>query len=167
MKINKIFSLFKLSLLVFIFCMLGCTVNNSTVTLKDLKVEYKTNPLGIENTNPRLSWKIIDKNNTRGQKQTAYQILVASSLANLNDDIGDFWNSEKVATNQSVNTTYKGKKLESAKQYFWKVKVWDASGSPSNWSEPAHFSMGLLQQSDWKGDWILKSDQKKNRLQLV
>jgi alpha-L-rhamnosidase len=103
----------------------------------------------------------LDGNQTRGQKQTAYQILVASSLELLNDNTGDVWDSGKVETNQSVNNVYQGTELESAKQYFWKVKVWDKDGAVSNWSEPSHFSMGLLQQSDWKGDWILKSDQKK------
>ena len=134
---------------------------SATVNVVDLKTEYKTNPLGIDNTSPRLSWKLVEDNQTRGQKQTAYQILVASSLANLNANNGDVWNSEKVTTNQSVNNTYQGKPLESAKQYFWKVKVWDKNGNATKWSEPANFSMGLLKQKDWKGNWILKSNQKK------
>ncbi|GAA4950534.1 glycoside hydrolase family 78 protein [Algibacter agarivorans] len=117
--------------------------------------------MGIDNTAPRLSWKLVEVNQTRGQKQTAYQILVASSLDVLSHDKGDVWDSGKIETNQSVNNTYQGNTLESAKQYFWKVKVWDASGNASHWSEPATFSMGLLNQEDWKGDWILKSDQKK------
>jgi alpha-L-rhamnosidase len=117
--------------------------------------------LGIDNTSPRLSWKLDQENPVRGQKQTAYQILVASSLDNLESNKGDLWDSGKVDSNQSVSLTYQGNELASAKQYFWKVKVWDKDGNASNWSEPAKFSMGLLKQSDWKGDWILKSDQKK------
>lgn len=133
----------------------------TTVEPIDLKCEYKTNPLGIDNTVPRLSWKLIENKQTRGQKQTAYQILVASSLDNLNNDIGDVWDSGKIKTHQSVNNLYNGNTLESAKQYFWKVKIWDAAGLVSSWSNTAKFSMGLLKQSDWKGDWILKEDQKK------
>jgi alpha-L-rhamnosidase len=152
--------LFKLLLFVLVIFITGCD-SNSEISLTDLKCEYRTNPLGIDNTSPRLSWKLLDGNQTRGQKQTAYQILVASSLELLNDNTGDVWDSGKVETNQSVNNVYQGTELESAKQYFWKVKVWDKDGAVSNWSEPSHFSMGLLQQSDWKGDWILKSDQKK------
>ena len=131
------------------------------VEVNDLRCEYRLNPLGIDNTIPRLSWILSQENFTRGQKQTAYQILVASSLDNLESNKVDVWNSGKVDSNQSVNITYAGKELQSAKQYFWKVKVWDKDSDASNWSEPAKFSMGLLKQSDWKGDWILKSDQKK------
>lgn len=134
----------------------------SKVSLTDLKCEYRTNPLGIDNASPRLSWKLVERSQTRGQKQTAYQVLVASSLENLKNNTGDVWDSGRVETNQSVNNTYQGLALVSSKQYFWKVKVWDKDGIPSNWSDHAKFSMGLLKQSDWKGDWILKSDQKKS-----
>ncbi|AJR04979.1 family 78 glycoside hydrolase catalytic domain [Siansivirga zeaxanthinifaciens] len=127
----------------------------------DLKCEYKTNSLGIDNTTPRFSWKLVDANNNRGQKQTAYQVLVASSLDNLKNDLGDLWDSGKFDSNQSVNNRYNGIPLVSTNQYFWKVKVWDATGMASHWSEPATFSMGLLNASDWKGDWIHKLDQKK------
>lgn len=141
-------------------CFTGCN-SSSTFVLADLKCEYRTNPLGIDNTTPRLSWRIIEEKNTRGQKQTAFQILVASSLSNLEDDNADVWNSGKVNSNQSVNVTYKGADLESSKQYFWKVKVWDTNGESSQWSNPAKFSMGLLKPSDWKGDWIYKNNQNK------
>lgn len=148
--------------ILFVLVMLMSKCSSVTqVELVDLKCEYKTNPLGIDNTAPRLSWKLVDDTKTRGQKQTAYQILVASNLENLDSDNGDVWDSEKVDSNQSVNNTFQGSQLESAKQYFWKVKVWDTNGNVSNWSDYGTFSMGLLKQSDWKGDWILKSDQKK------
>ena len=133
----------------------------SNIVLKDLRCEYRVNPLGIDNTSPRLSWKLEDESNVRGQKQTAYQILVASSLEHLNDNKGDIWDSGKVETDKSVNNIYQGNPLASAKQYFWKVKIWDVSGAASAWSESAMFSMGLLNENDWKGDWILKEDQEK------
>ncbi len=139
----------------------SCQSKSNDITIEDLRTEYRVNPLGIDNTSPRLSWKLQQENPVRGQKQTAYQILVASSLENLKNNTGDVWDSGTVDSNQSVNNTYKGGELQSAKAYFWKVKFWDKDGNASNWSEPAKFSMGLLQQSDWKGDWILKSDQKK------
>ena len=152
--------LFKL-LLVTLFISLTSCYSESGVLIIDLRCEYRINPLGIDNTSPRLSWKLKQDNPVRGQKQTAYQVLVASNLENLENNIGDFWDSGKVESNQSVNNTYQGSELQSAKQYFWKVKVWDKDGNASNWSDYGKFSMGLLKQSDWKGDWILKSDQKK------
>ncbi len=153
--------LYKSLFILFIsFTISNCT-SSTSIKVTALKTEYKTNPLGIDNTSPRLSWTIIEENQTRGQKQTAFQILVASSESNLNDNMGDMWDSGKTETNKSVNNKYKGKTLESAKQYFWKVKVWDATGNPSDWSENGIFSMGLLKKEDWKGEWILKPDQKK------
>lgn len=144
------------------FVMLSCSTSKaSNIEIAYLKCEYKTNPLGIDNVAPRLSWKLTQEHPERGQKQTAYQILVASSLEHLKSNIGDAWDSGKVTSNQSVNATYKGAALASAKHYYWKVKIWDKDGAASKWSAPAHFSMGLLQQSDWKGDWILKADQEK------
>ncbi|MBC3758677.1 family 78 glycoside hydrolase catalytic domain [Hyunsoonleella sp. SJ7] len=148
-----------LSLALVIITLSSC--KPSSVKLTDLRCEYRTDPLGIENASPRLSWKLVDETATRGQKQTAYQILVASNLDNLNNNTGDLWDSGKVKSNQSVNNTYQGAPLASAKQYYWKVKIWDKGGAVSNWSDPASFSMGLLNQSDWKGDWIMKPDQKK------
>ncbi|APY11612.1 hypothetical protein BWZ22_10320 [Seonamhaeicola sp. S2-3] len=142
------------------FIALSCS-DETTIEVFDLRCEYKINPLGIDNTAPRLSWKLKQENLERGQKQTAYQILVSSSLEKLKNNNGDVWDSGKVTSNQSVNNTYQGNALQSAKQYFWKVKIWDKDGNASKWSEPAKFSMGLLKPSDWKGDWILKPDQKK------
>jgi len=152
--------LFKLLLLTLVMCLTSCD-SESKVALIDLRCEYRTNPLGIDNTAPRLSWKLLEDNQERGQKQTAYQVLVASSLDKLKNNTGDVWDSGKVESNQSVNNTYQGTELESAKQYFWKVKIWDKDGVASKWSDYGKFSMGLLKQSDWKGDWILKSNQKK------
>ncbi|SMC79896.1 family 78 glycoside hydrolase catalytic domain [Cellulophaga tyrosinoxydans] len=144
----------------FIF-LASCASSASKVSVSNLRCEYRTNPLGIDNTSPRLSWKLLENNQTRGQKQTAFQVLVASSLEELESNNGDVWDSGKVESNQSVNNVYQGAELESAQQYFWKVKIWDKDGVASNWSDYAKFSMGLLKQSDWKGDWILKEDQKK------
>ena len=87
--------------------------------------------------------------------------MVASSLENLINNIGDVWDSGKIESNQSVNNVFKGENLESSKQYFWKVKVWDVAGNISKWSKVAHFSMGLLEKDDWKGEWIYKKDQNK------
>ena len=153
--------LFSFFALVFSISIFSCS-KPSAIKITDLKCEYRTNPLGIDNTTPRFSWKLTEENKTRGQKQTAYKMLVASSLDNLDNNIGDVWDSGKVESNQSVNNTYAGGNLESSKQYFWKVKVWDVSGQESGWSDTAHFSMGLLNKDDWKGEWIYKKDQNKN-----
>ncbi len=135
---------------------------NAQLKLTDLRCEYRINPLGIDNVNPRLSWKMLDASNTRGQKQSTFQVLVASNLKTLNKDKGDLWNSGKILSDQSQNNVYAGIALASNQECYWKVRVWDAAGNVSDWSEPARFSIGLLNPNDWKGDWIYKADQTKN-----
>ena len=118
----------------------------------DLKCEYAVNPLGVDTLKPRFGW--ILESLRRGQSQSAYQVQVASSPENLKKDIGDKWDSGKVASDRSVNVEYGGKALSSVEQCWWKVRVWDQNGEVSAWSEPATFEMGLLKQSDWQGEWI-------------
>jgi alpha-L-rhamnosidase len=121
------------------------------IVVGDLKCEMLTNPKGIDVTQPRFSWQINTRE--RGVRQTACQIIVASSLAKLAANEGDLWNSAKVNSSQSVLVDYAGKKLTSRMECFWKVKVWTNKGE-QDWTQPASFTMGLLQQSDWKAKWI-------------
>ncbi len=121
----------------------------------DLRCEYRTNPLGIDAVAPRLSWKLEALNPAaRGLGQSAYRILAASSEARLVRNNGDFWDSGKVDQARSIHVAYAGKPLTSGALVWWKVQVWDNDGNPSNWSEPAHWSMGLLASGDWKAKWI-------------
>ncbi|HEX5790231.1 MAG TPA: glycoside hydrolase family 78 protein [Luteolibacter sp.] len=117
-----------------------------------LRCEYLANPLGIDQTQPRLSWQPTAA--ARGQKQTAYQILVASTPGLLAKDSGDLWDSGQVASDQSIQLVYGGKPLSSGQACHWKVRVWGKDGKASVWSKPAMWSMGLLADSDWKADWI-------------
>ncbi|MGC9086716.1 MAG: family 78 glycoside hydrolase catalytic domain [Thermoproteota archaeon] len=119
---------------------------------KILYCEYSTNPLGVETTNPRFSWVLESSN--RDEVQTAYQILVSDSISSLCKDMGNIWDSKKVNSNESINVVYNGKRLESDKTYYWKVRVWDREGRMSNWSEMATFHTGLLNPEDWKARWI-------------
>jgi len=118
----------------------------------DLTCEYTDNPIGIESLSPRLSWKL--KSDQKGQKQTAYRILVSSTWDLLNSDSGDIWDSNKLRSDQSVNILFSGLPLESGKRYFWKVKAWDVNDVEGNYSEPAWFEMAKLSDEDWTAKWI-------------
>lgn len=117
-----------------------------------LRCNYLYNPLGVETPRPALSWVLFSQE--RGQRQTAYRILVATGKDLLNDDIGDAWDSGVVHTDQSIQVIYEGKELESRRRYYWKVKVWDRDGIASDWSDVAYWEMGILDQSEWIGQWI-------------
>ena len=99
-----------------------------------------------------MSW--ILQSDVRGQKQTAYRILVAQSEASLAADRGDLWDSGKIQSGQSIQIEYAGKPLLSRVQCYWKVQVWDKDDRPSAWSPPARWSMGLLRPQDWQAQWI-------------
>jgi alpha-L-rhamnosidase len=120
-----------------------------------LRCEYLENPLGIDAAQPRLSW-ILDSTE-RGQKQTAYQILAASSADLLKKDRGDLWDSGKISSDQTTFVAYDGKPLAARQACFWKVRSWGQDGKPSPWSKPARWEMGLLKTDDWQAQWIART----------
>jgi alpha-L-rhamnosidase len=117
-----------------------------------LRCEYLENPLGIDAVSPHLSW--ISDDAQRNWKQSAYEIVVASNRESLRAGKGDVWDSGKVDSGESVGIGYQGPALESRKRYYWKVRVWDASGQVSESAEDAWWEMGLLRATDWKAKWI-------------
>lgn len=133
----------------------GSTAFTSISTLQpfDLKCEYLNNPLGIDVAQPRLSWKMGSTTATRGLRQTAYQILVASTPTLLAADCGDLWDSGSIDSAESVNIVYDGKLLSAGQTCFWKVRFADAQGVWSSWSTSASWRMGLF-AADWKARWI-------------
>jgi alpha-L-rhamnosidase len=121
-------------------------------TVGGLRCEYLVDPQGIDVEKPRLGWVITS--DVRGDAQTAYQVLVATTPQVLDRGTGDLWNSGKVDSAESVQVSYQGQPLTSLRACYWKVCVWDARGNASSWSKPAQWSMGILQQGDWKAKWI-------------
>lgn len=119
----------------------------SVIKLDDLRCEYMTEPLAIDNIEPHFSWKMTSRQN--GSHATAYQLLVATDIKKLNEDDADLWNSGKVDSEVSTGITYQGKELSARVHAYWKVRVWDTDGKPSKWSRPASFGIGLLSDSDW------------------
>jgi alpha-L-rhamnosidase len=136
-----------------IYITLGCgTREPSTMRVNTLRCEYLEDPLGIGETAPRLSWMLSAEDYARSQ--TAWRILVASSPENLADDNGDLWDSGKRQEDQTTQIVYDGKPLTSRIQCYWKVMSWDEAKRPTQWSEPAEWSIGLLERNDWEAEWI-------------
>jgi len=132
-------------------CFAG-TADKRKITVKELYCEYVQNPLAIETSQPRFSW--IMESSQRSQMQSAFHIIVASTAEKLAREIGDKWDSGKIASDHSVNIIYRGKRLSSGEKCYWKVRVWDKDGQGAIWSETASFEMGLLQEGDWQAKWI-------------
>ena len=133
--------------------MLLAGICSAAVTTKNLRCEYLADPLGIDAGSPRLSW--ILASDQRAERQTAYQVLVASSAEQLNGDTGDLWDSGKVASDESAQIAYAGKGLVSRERCFWKVRAWDHDGQAGAWSSVAQWQMGLLAPTDWNAQWIV------------
>lgn len=149
-------SAFHLILALGVLFLSGFTVpqkKNALPVPVNLRCEYLVDPLAVDTREPRLSW-IVEAGTTRGVKQSAYQLLVAGTAANLGANHGDLWDSGKIASNQTIQIEYKGKPLKSRQQAFWKVRIWDQNGKPSAWSNPARWGMGLLEPADWTAQWI-------------
>ncbi|WP_407572857.1 family 78 glycoside hydrolase catalytic domain [Deinococcus altitudinis] len=125
---------------------------STSLSLQHLRCEHLLDPLGIDALTPRLSWQLHSEK--RSQRQTAYQILVASDLENLQADQGDLWDSGRVQDRNSVLIPYAGRPLGSRQRCCWKVRVWDAEGEVSDWSNAAAWEMGLLHSEDWQAQWI-------------
>jgi alpha-L-rhamnosidase len=133
-------------------CKIFTPHTHSDLKVTNLRCESRVNPQGMDECEPRLSW--ILESAQRGQRQTACQILVASSREKLQHDQADLWDSGRRDYSESVQVSYAGKPLTSRQRCYWKVRVWDKDGRASAWSEPANFSMGLLESSDWQARWI-------------
>jgi alpha-L-rhamnosidase len=117
-----------------------------------LRCEYLAAPRGVDVPQPRVSWQILSEH--RGERQTAYHVLVASSEETLRHDKGDLWDTGRVNSDQSIQVAYNGRALVSRMHCYWKVRVWDRNGKASSWSAAANWTMGLLAPDDWQAKWI-------------
>jgi alpha-L-rhamnosidase len=148
---------FLLAALVFVLAAFGQI--RAAVTPVALQCNGLADPLGVDTPAPGLSWRLDnDQPAARGVKQTAYQILVASTPDLLAQNQGDLWDSGQVNTDQSLDIAYAGKPLGTLARAFWKVRVWDQNQNPSTWSAPAQWTMGLLMAGDWHAQWIGRDD---------
>ena len=125
--------------------------NEPFVVTEDLRVEMLKDPIGLDIPNPRLSWKLFSNRNA--VSQTSYHILVASSQEALNEDIADIWDSGLVESSKSTYIPYSGKPLNTGETYWWKVRVNTTRGM-TPWSSPAKWSMAIMDQREWKAQWI-------------
>lgn len=145
---------YKLFFVVFIFLpfQLKATSPDAPYNLRSFD---KYNPVGTDNK-PYFGWYVNDPDDN--EIQTAYQILITSTLSNLNADNGDIWNSGKVSSRKQNYVQSEGKPLSSASRYYWKVRTWDKDGYVSPYSVTATFETGLLTNSDWAGaKWIKRN----------
>ncbi len=127
--------------------------SDSHFTFRRMMVEYAENPINIDDAHPRFSW--IISSDKRNQSQSAYRILVASSLKILSLNRGDLWDSGKIESRETIQHEYKSENLQSNTTYYWKAISWDGAGK-SHESPAARFETAFLAANDWKAHWIGK-----------
>jgi alpha-L-rhamnosidase len=116
-----------------------------------LLVNGVSNPLAIDRDTTRFTW--MSEDSARGEKQTAYQILVFSGIRPPTSDNPVLWDSGKVNSDRSASVEYAGKPLPPAKRFWWKVRIWDQTGKSSSYSAPAYFDTGL-NQNEWTASYL-------------
>ena len=145
---------YQISVLWLLFTLFSCT-ESSKIKPVQLTCEYMINPSVVDVASPRLSWlNEVVSDKTRGEYQQAYRICVASSKKKLMNGEADVWDSGKVPSQDSYLIPFAGGNLQSAKDYWWQVMVWDSNDAASAWSAPACWGMGLLSSDEWKAQWI-------------
>lgn len=124
----------------------------SPVNVTYLRCSERVDPVGVDDPTPTFAWQL--QSDRRGVRQTAYQVLVASSAGLLGSGKPDLWDSGRVESEQSHYVKYHGKPLRSSQRYFWTVRVWDEGGEECSRRKPATFVTGLLAEQDWQAKWI-------------
>lgn len=118
------------------------------MTPENLKCEFRSQPLGVDNPTPRLSWTL--RSDGKDEVQASYRVLVASSKSILDRNRGDLWDSGTVASDRQNNIDYVGRALESGQVVYWKVAIAGTNAKPV-WSKASTWEMGL---NDWQARWI-------------
>ena len=149
---SLLFKAFFTVLPVFLFFSCSNSTPLDNIEVDHLMVEYLENPLGIDETSPRLSWQMSAKG--RNKSQSAFQIKVADSEVGLEEDVDLLWDSGKMVSKQNAHVRYAGSTLKSGQSCFFKIRVWDENDIASAWSITGLWTMGLLDKNDWQAKWI-------------
>ena len=143
---NRLTLLFSMAVIILLA---GCEGEKSKTI--SLQVEMQENPQGISTLQPRFSWQLTSTE--PNLQQTSYRIQVAETIENLKKEQNLIWDSEVVETDQSHLVPYEGPELKSKAHYYWRVKIITNQGQ-NDWSKINHWSMALLNDSDWQAKWI-------------
>ncbi|WP_242204055.1 family 78 glycoside hydrolase catalytic domain [Aestuariivivens insulae] len=125
----------------------------------DLTVELirePANEVKIFDLKPEFGWSVP----LASKFQSAYQILLSSSKANIDANNGDVWDSGQVRSTISTNVEYQGKNLEIGQAYYWKVRIWDEENRLVDYSVAQKFTTG-------KSDGYIISTENKYSIEKI
>lgn len=117
----------------------------AAVVVRNLEVEYRTTPLGIDVAEPRFSWQMAATAGERGCAQSAYRIEVRDAKGVV------VWDSKRTESAESLGIKYAGGALKAATRYSWTVTVWDQAGT--RLTATSWFETGLMDPSPASSAW--------------
>ena len=114
---------------------LPCLAQAKNITVSRLTCEMQEGMVVVEGY-PRLGWAMSSSEN--GTRQTAYQVEIREACTGRS-----VWNSGKVKSSQSqlISTQEADIHRYSPYGYVWRVRVWDETDAPSEWSREAKFRL--------------------------
>src|SRR5436190_4450478 len=124
---------------------------NQTIEVSDLETNATSQPLGIDDSAPRFTWKLVsDRINV---EQAKFQLLVASKPELLKPGRADIWDS-KVVKSSNSDLVYSGRPLKSRTRYYWTVQVRTTDSALAAWATQTFFETAFLNKDEWRGQWI-------------
>lgn len=114
-----------------------------------LRIDGITDPVGVDEPRPRLSWRVELAH--PATRQASFAIEVADDPAF--EPAAVVWARADVTSGDPA-IAYDGPVPASRERRFWRVRIVDDRGGAGPWSAPASWEMGLLEPGDWVGRWI-------------
>lgn len=140
-----------------------CSPHHGDLITGDLKCNNRIDPSGTSDMH-QFSW--INSSDARGAAQSAFQILLDTEESSLKNESECLWNTGKVSSSSSY-----GVKpdiiFSPGTRYYWKVRVWDADGVASRWSQTATFVTGLFTDGDWASSKWIGYEEMPDSMRLV
>ncbi|MDT5042081.1 MAG: alpha-L-rhamnosidase, partial [Actinoplanes sp.] len=128
----------------------------AAVAVTALEVDHQVRPLGVDQPRPVLGWQLAGSSHVRPSsgmplaRQTAYEVQVSTGRGGP----GSVWDSGLVHSARSFEVPYGGPALASRTRYYWRVRVWDGSGTASAWSGVSWFETAFVRANEFHGSWI-------------
>ena len=136
-------------------CQMGA-LSYALESASNLRVEYLSQPRGIDMADPRFQWDLPLLYHPRIMHQVAYQINV-SKIDLVSRTQMQVWDSGKVESNATSQIHYAGQGLESDSDYAWSVRWWNDTDLPPSLYAHDSFSTAFMSESDWMAHWIGRS----------
>ena len=111
--------------------------------LYDLRIEYRRNPMGLDERRPAFSWKL--RSDHKGIRQRKCRICIFQ-------DGEPVWDTGTMETERSICHVYEGSPLFPKTHYDVSVTVWDSEGEQDEIQ--GYFETGLLDFQNFQAEFI-------------